>query len=60
MPSSFFFLPVAFDLERPARARQFVAHLLEQSLERSVFRVDQAAAELVTGFVAASEKESKA
>ena len=50
-------VPVALDLERPARAGQLVAHLLEQASERGhvLAGADQAGAELVAGVVAAPE-----
>ncbi len=47
---------VSLDLERAARAGQLVSHLLQEALERSVLRRDQARAELVASVVVASAR----
>ena len=50
---------VPLDLDGAAGAGEFVAHLAQESLERSVLRRDQPRAQLVTRLVAASAKQKK-
>jgi hypothetical protein len=49
--------PVALDLQRAARARQLVAHLLEEPAERGLLGRHQSGSKFVTSVMAAPEKK---